>query len=68
MRSMWDSLSVAHVDRLGRPWVKWGALPIKLCAGVFDEAKVWSSIIKSRNNFPIHHKELVPLQINIHGK
>ena len=65
MRSMWDSLSVAHVDRLGRPWVKWGALPIKLCAGVFDEAKVWSSIIKSRNNFPIHHKELVPLQINM---
>ena len=65
LRSMWDSLSIAHIDRLGRPWVKWGSLPIPLSEEVYEEANIWRHIVKTRNSFPIHHKELIPVVINM---
>jgi hypothetical protein len=65
MRALWDCLSVAFVDRLGRPWVRWGAQDIVLNDAIYRDANFWRSFIKSRNVFPIHAVESIPFHIHI---
>ena len=65
LRNLWDCLSVAHLDKIGRPWVRWGNQNLQLGFKVWEDLDWWRLFACTRNRWAMKSPNPVNLTLDI---